>query len=122
MEITTEREIKKRGRKPKNQRQAFTINNEQTKFFIDVSKEKSSQELIFELLRNANNKEYGREIILKDIVIPALGKLTAKDIEKIQEDSLTEMQKVEKTLLEYNKKNNTKLSLGEFLVKKLNIN
>jgi hypothetical protein len=122
MEITTEKEIKKRGRKPKNQRQAYTINNEQTKFFIDVSKEKSSQELIFELLRNANNKEHGREITFKDIVISALGKLTAKDIEKIQEDSLTEMQKVEKTLLEYNKKNNTKLSLGEFLVKKLNIN
>jgi hypothetical protein len=122
MEITTEKEIKKRGRKPKNQRQAFTINNEQTKFFIDVSKEKSSQELIFELLRNANNKEHGREVTFKDIVIPALGKLTAKDIEKIQEDSLTEMQKVEKTLLEYNKKNNTKLTLGEFLVKKLNIN
>lgn len=122
MEITTGKEIKKRGRKPKNQRQEFIINNEQTKFFIDVSKDKSSQELIFELLRNANNKEYGREIILKDIAIPALAKLTAKDIEKIQEDSLSEMQKVEKALLEYNKKNNTKLTLGEFLVKKLNIN
>lgn len=121
MEITTEKEIKRRGRKPKNQRQVFTINNEQTKFFIDVSKEKSSQELIFELLRNANNKEHGREISFKDIVIPALSKLTSKDLEKIQEDSLTEMQRVEKALLEYNKKNNTSLTLGEFLVKKLGI-
>ncbi len=122
MEIATEKEIKKRGRKPKNQQQEYTINKEQTKFYIDVSKEKSSQELIFELLRNANNKEHGREVSFKDIVIPALGKLTSKDLEKIQEDSLTEMQKVEKALFEYNQKNNTKLKLGEFLVKKLNIN
>lgn len=122
MEISTEKEIKKRGRKPKNQQRRYTINKEQTKFFIDVSKDKSSQELIFELLKNANNKEHGREVSFKDLVLPALGKLTAKDLEKIQEESLSEMQKVEKTLIEYNKKNNTQLTLGEFLVRKLGIN
>jgi hypothetical protein len=122
MEIVTGNEIKKRGRKPNKKKDAYKINNEQTKFYIDVTKDKSSQELIFELLRSANNKEHGREITFKDIVIPALSKLTAKDLEKLQEESLTEMQKVEKARIEYNKKNNTKLSLGEFLVKKLNIN
>ncbi len=48
-------------------------------------------------------------------------KLTAKDLEKIQEGSLSEMERVQRFLDEHNQKNETKLTLGEFLVKKLNI-
>lgn len=121
MEIIKEEEQKKRGRRTGNQEEQNKKNKEQTKFIIDVSKDKSSQEMILNLLRSANNKEHGREIGLKDIVVVALSKLTSKDLEKIQEDSLSEMEKVEKALLEYNKKNNSNLTLGEFLVKKLGI-
>jgi hypothetical protein len=121
METIREEEQKKRGRRTGNQGEQNKKNKEQTKFIIDVSKDKSSQELILKLLESANNKEHGREVSLKDIVVVALSKLTPKDLEKIQEDSLSEMEKVEKALLEYNKKNNSNLTLGEFLVKKLGI-
>ncbi len=74
------------------------------------------------MLSQANQKDYGREITFKDLVFAALPKLTQKDIEKIQESTLTEMEKVQRALNDYNKKNETNLSLGEFLVRKLGIN
>jgi hypothetical protein len=94
---------------------------EQNKFFIDVSKEPENKEMLLNLLAQANQKEHGREIILKDLVLIALPKLNLKDIEKIQEGCLSEMEKVDRALLEYNKKNEVQLSLGEFLVKRLGI-
>lgn len=45
-----------------------------------------------------------------------------KDLEKLKDGSLTEMERVERHLDEYNQKNGTTLSLGEFLIKKLNLN
>ena len=121
MEISKE-EVKKRGRKPKGQKKEYKINQEQTKFFVDVTHDRSSLDLIFSLLGKANKKKLGRAIHFKDLAIYALGKLTDKDLEKIQEMSLSEMEKVERTLQEFNQKNGTTLSMGEFLVKKLNIN
>ncbi len=114
--------IKNKGRKKKEVSEEINSNKEQNKFFIDVSKDSESKEMILNLLAQANSKSYGKEIILKDLVLMALPKLTAKDIEKIQENSLTGMEKVERALDEYNKKSETKLTLEEFLVKKLGIN
>ncbi|MFP5386977.1 MAG: hypothetical protein ACLGHN_12925 [Bacteriovoracia bacterium] len=113
---------KRKGRKKKEMNEEIITNKEQNKFFIDVSKDSESKEMILNLLSQANTKSYGREIILKDLILVALPKLTTKDIEKIQENSLTEMEKVERALDEYNKKSEMKLTLGEFLVKKLGIN
>ena len=96
-------------------------NNEKSKFFIDVSKEIETRDLIGKLLSEANNKSFGREIILKDLIILSLPKLTPKDIERIQENALTDMEKIERLLVEHNEKNKTTLTLGEFLVRKLNI-
>jgi hypothetical protein len=96
-------------------------NSEKSKFFIDVSKDNETRDLIGKLLNEANNKTYGREIILKDLIILAIPKLTPKDIERIQESALTDMEKIERLLAEHNEKNKTTMSLGEFLVKKLNI-
>lgn len=112
----------KRGRKPKNEKPVYKINNEQTKFFVDLSKDKESLELIFNLLTKVNNKNYGREITFKDLALFGVSKLSDKDLEKIKDSSLSEMEKVEKALDDYNKKNKTQLSMGEFLVKKLAIN
>lgn len=114
--------IKKRGRKPKNQKKEVSVNQEQTKFFVDLSNEKESLDLIFGLLRKCNEKDYGRVILFKDVVLHAVAKLTDKDIEKIQEMSLGEMEKVQRLLDEHNKKTGQHLSLGEFLIKKLGIN
>ncbi len=115
-------EIKKRGRKPKNQKKEISINQEQTKFFVDLSHEKESLDLIFSLLSKCNEKDYGGVILFKDLCLYAVNKLTDKDIEKIQEGSLSEMERVKRALDEHNKKTGGNLSLGEFLVKKLGIN
>jgi hypothetical protein len=95
--------------------------NEKSKFFIDVSKEIETRDLIGKHLSEANNKSFGREIILKDLVIASLPKLNQKDIERIQENALTDMEKIERLLVEHNEKNKTTLNLGEFLVRRLNI-
>lgn len=112
---------RKQSRKIKEDLEITKNLKEQNKFFIDVSKETEMKEMIFKLLEQSNSKAYGREIILKDLVIVALPKLTSKDIEKIQEGCLSGMEKVERSLDEHNKKNDQKLTLEEFLVKKLNI-
>lgn len=117
----TEETKKKRGRKPKNTKEEYVVNRDQTKFFVDLSKEKKSLEKVLDLLEEVNKKSYGKEITFKDISIYAIRKLSQKDFEKIQEGSLSEMEKVERALDEYNQKNNDSLSLGEFLVKQLKI-
>ena len=122
MENNNEIIIKRRGRKPKNQTRETVINKEQSKFFVDLSNEQESLSLIFDFLLKCNEKNYGRPILFKDICIYAVSKLTDKDVDKIQEVSLSEMEKAQRVLDDYNKKNGQKLELGEFLVKKLGIN
>lgn len=119
-------EKKKRGRAKKSvedkKNVAETFENiEKSKFFIDVSKEIETRDLIGKLLQEANNKNFGREIVLRDLIIASIPKLTSKDIERIQESALTDMEKIERLLIEHNEKNKTSLTLGEFLVKKLNV-
>lgn len=110
---------RKRGRRKKDEASATSETKDQDKFFIDVSKNKEQKDLIQGILNQANNKTYGREIILKDLVLISLPKITAKEIEKLQENSLSKMERVSRALDEYNKKSEVKLTLGEFLVKKL---
>jgi len=78
--------------------------------------------LIFDLLRKCNEKDYGKPILFKDLCLFAVSKLTEKDIEKIQEQSLTEMEKVQRAYDEHKKKSGQEFSFGEFLTKKLGIN
>lgn len=113
---------KRRGRKPKDLKEEYVLNMKQTKFFIDLSKANESLKLVQDLLVEANKKDLGDEITIKELAINGIKKLNSKDIERIKEDSLSEMEKVKKHLNDYNLKNNTNLDLGEFLVKKLNIN
>lgn len=95
--------------------------NEQDKFFIDVAKDQEAKELVSKLLSEANNKMFGRPIILKDLVLAALPKLSTKDIEQIQNGVLSNLEKVKKQCFEYNQKNKTNLDLGEYLVSVKNI-
>jgi hypothetical protein len=115
------REEKKRGRKRKEKAGEERKEGIRNKFFVDLGDDQEVLLLINRLLVEANNKSYGREIIFRDLVIHALPKLNSKDIEKIQDQSLTEMERVKRLLDEHNEKNKTTLSLGEFLVKKLSL-
>ena len=108
---------KKREKKPEEN----VIEDTQYKFFVDLRHEKDVLEQILKMLSVVNNKTYGRELTFKDLSVYAVPKLTPKDLEKIQESSLSEMERVQRLLDEHNEKTNSKLSLGEFLVKKLNI-
>ena len=97
---------------------------EQGKFFINVSKSHEQKAVIHQYLREANKKSFGRKVSLKDLVLFALPKLSAKDIEKIQEGTITEderIEKIENVCREFNEKNGTSLTVGEFVLKKLNI-
>lgn len=113
---------KKRGRKAKGEIKEVVVKEAQTKFFVDLSNDKDSLNLILNILKKCNEKDYGREILFKDLCLYSTKKLNDKDIEKIQESSLSEMEKVKKAMDEYNLKFETKLNLGEFLIKKLGIN
>lgn len=118
--MDTEIKINKRGRKKSEERET-QINKEQFKFFVDLSKEQAVLANILLLIREANKRAYGREITFKDLAVYALPRLTPKDLERIQESTLSDMEKVQKLLDEYNQKNSTSLELGEFLVKRMNI-
>ena len=117
-----DKKLKKRGRKPKNEKRVIEINREQTKFYIDLSRDKKIREKLFNILEKTNDKDYGEIVTFKEVMLLGFNKLTEKDIDKLKESSLSEMEKVQRTVDEYNKKNATNLNLGEYLVKKLNIN
>ncbi len=115
-------EFGKKGRKKReNSQEEVMSEDQQYKFFVDLRHDKEVLEQILKMLKDVNNKPYGKEITFKDLAVYAVPKLLPKDLEKIQEGSLNEMERVQRLLDEHNEKNKTKLSLGEFLVKKLNI-
>ena len=122
MDIVVEGKKKRRGRRPKNEKREYIVNMEQTKYLVDLGSNKEQREMVYELLGRVNDKAYGHIVLFKDLAFYGLSKITDKDIEKVQEMSLTEMEKVERSLDEFNKKNGSKLKLGEYLLKKLNLN
>jgi hypothetical protein len=113
---------KKRGRRSKNEIYVYELNKEQVKYFVDLGKDKKDLANVQSLLVKTNDKDHGAEITFKDLAVYGISKLGQKDIEKLQDNSLTEMEKVNRALIEFNLKNSTKLELGEFLIKKLNLN
>lgn len=113
-------EIKKRTRNTKREVET-QINEEQNKFFVDLSKEHAVLASIILLIREANKRTLGRVITFKDLVVYALPRLTTKDLERIQESTLSYMERVQRALDEHNQKHATNLDLGEFLVKKMNL-
>lgn len=117
-----EEKKKRRGRKRKEDKQEEEIKKDKNKFYIDVSQNKEEKEIIQNTLNSINNKSYGKEITLKEILMFLISKITPKDIEKLQDSSLTEMEKVKRALDDHNRKNGSDLNLGEFLTKKLGIN
>ena len=92
------------------------------KFFVDLANDKEHLKLVSSLLFKCNQKSFGREILFRDLCIYAIGKLKDKDLEKIQEVSLSKMEKVDLARKEHNLNAGTNLSIEDFLIKKLGIN
>ena len=114
-------EVKKERRGRKKIKKEELEKEKQCKFFVDLSKESEMLGSILLMLEQVNSKAYGREITFKDLAIYSVPKLSVKDLEKVQDNILTDMERVQKLLDEYNLKNSSQLSMGEFLVKKMNI-
>ncbi len=112
---------KKRGRKRKNENVLIEENKNRNKYFIDLTKDLESKELINNLIDQANKKDFGRKIDLRDLIIFALPKLNIKDLERIQENSLSPIDKLRRAHVDYNQKNQIQLSFNEFLIKKTGI-
>ncbi len=112
----------KRGPKPKIKAEGIQGEEGQTKFFVDLSSEEEERQLIFEWLKKANDKSYGRKIIFKDLVLFLITKLADKDIPKIQESSLSKHEKLQRIVDEHNQKHNTRLSLEDYFLMKAGIN
>ena len=117
-----EEEGKTKVRRGKNKKSLVIINKEQSRFFVDLGSNNKERQKLINVLEEANKKDYGDEINFKELVLYSINKITEKDIERLKESSISEMEKVTRTLNEYNQKNNSSLTLGEYLVKRLNIN
>ena len=94
---------------------------EKEKFYIDLSGEKKASEDVRNLLKVANQKDYGREILFKDLAMLGICKISSEDIEQLQKKSLSEMEKVEIARAKFNQENQANLTLGEFLVRELEL-
>ena len=113
--------LKKRGRKKKTEVRDKINYGDQNKFIVDVTNEKESKEVIIKVLEQVNDKSFGREINVKEILLILLPKLTNKEIERLQENSLSDKEKIQQAHIEFNQKNNTNLTFDEFLIKRLGI-
>lgn len=87
----------------------------QDRFFIDVSDDEKSFELIHGLLNEVNTKKYGRKLILKDLVVVALTRLKQKDLEQLREASLSATDLVKRKTDEYNEAHGTKYGIYDYI-------
>ena len=112
---------KKIDRKIKKDKDGFKINKEQTRFIVDLGSDVENLGKIFEQLEKANNKEYGRKISFKDLAVYGITKIKPRDIEKIQESSMTKMEKVEREFNAYKSRIGEGVTLEKLGAQKLNI-
>ena len=85
----------------------------------DLSDE--DKKLVEDVYSNVNDKSMGDNVSLTRIFIEGLKKLSSKDIERIQKDSLSAKDLIQIELEEYNNKNNSNLSLYEFAAMKMKL-
>ena len=120
-EVKLEINKKKRGPKKNGELREIKL-SESGRYYVDVSDNQEVQELIKKMLLDANNKTFGQKITLREVIILALSKITSKDIEKLQEASISKREKVQRALDDYNSKNEVKLKMEDFLLKRLGLN
>jgi hypothetical protein len=83
--------------------------------------EKEEHDLVKELLSTLNDKTFGREITIKDLLLWSARNMTEKNKNKLKEDTLSLKDKVLKRLKEENEKNDTNLDIYEVLANKMKI-
>lgn len=120
-EVKLEINKKKRGPKKNGELREIKL-SESGRYYVDVSDNQEVQELIKKMLTDANNKTFGQKITLREVIILALSKINSKDIEKLQEASISKREKVQRALDDYNSKNEVKLKMEDFLLKRLGLN
>ena len=76
-------------------------------------------EKINELLSRINDKKRGREITLHDVIGDCVANYTSRDIERLQEASLSPMDRVRGKFERDMAKSGSKLSFEEYLAKKV---
>ena len=91
------------------------------RFVIDEKRTPQIHAMVTKVLEEANTKELGREITFADLTGHALAKLNPNDLDELKTKSLTDMDKIQLELKKYNDDNNSNLSLGQFLVKRLEL-
>ena len=117
--IVTDTESKKPRKRKKTPRPSY---EDRKRFVIDRSRIPKVHALALKILTAANKKEQGREVNFEHLAALALAKVRPNDIERLKNESLTDMDKVNLKLIEYNRNNKTNLSLGQFLARELGIN
>ena len=107
--------VKKRGRRKKNEVRKYELNKNQTRFVIDLKEDNKCLSKIQETLVKANEKDFGREVNFADIVIYLTSKLGDKDIEKIQEGTLSVKDKLMREHRRYEEKIGKKIEFWDYL-------
>ena len=107
---------KKRGRRKKNELCEYELNKSQTRFVVELKEDNKSLVKIQEILVKANKKVFGRDISFTDVVIYLTSKLGDKDIEKIQEKSLSVKDKLMRDHGRYIEKTGKKIEFWDYLV------
>lgn len=74
-----------------------------------------------ELMTKINEKDFGKKITVSDVVAYSLGLINDSHLEKIQECSMSIKDRIERECVKFNEKNNSQLSIEEFIAKKLKI-
>lgn len=97
--------------------QVFNESSNETLKRIVIRLEDKFEErtLIEDLLKRANNKDYGQEIKAQDLILMGLRSLTDKHIDKLKEQSITSKQKLQKAFEDAIKNENFKGSFEDFL-------
>ena len=80
-----------------------------------------SVEEIHQFLEKINNKKFGKEVTLHEVIADCVHHYSNKEIKRLQHDSMTPLDKIRQKYEEENQKSEVKLSFEEYLAIKLKI-
>ena len=123
MNTTAEKTTVDQPAKPRRQRKKNPSNGWQNRqrLVIDRNRTPQTHATAIRLLAAANKKERGRAVTFDHLAALALSKVTAADVERLKNESLSDMDKVNLKLNDHNRRHKTQLTLGQFLVQELKI-
>ncbi|OUS00314.1 hypothetical protein A9Q84_00240 [Halobacteriovorax marinus] len=90
------------------------------KFSYKIGEEEQLEKLNI-VLKDLNSKKFGRELFIKDLLDWMVSNITTKDIEKVQNLSLSLKDKVEMRLQEMGDKKGEDIDIYDYIAKSLKI-